>query len=219
MNTANTNYELHILKTAINNHLDRTLPSDASQALHLIQYQIDDLVWNIATSIYSQSGYKVDFSLVRDLTNTRIESLNLLAARQPEEVRLRAEAEARRKAEEERKEWIQEQRYKAQKELIKTEKTERQNGLNPELFYKIKSIIVDRLEIDSDRVTPEASFANDLGADGLDMLELIMAFEEKFDIKLAHQDFVKRRPLFSSAMEDEYVYSWVKVKHLVRLVE
>jgi len=105
MNAANISYELHILKTVINNHLDRTLPSDANQALHLIQYQIDNLVWSIATSIYRQSGYKVNFSLVRDLADFRIESLKILAIQQ-------AEAEARRKAEEEA-------RRKAQKEKVK----------------------------------------------------------------------------------------------------
>lgn len=99
MNTANTNYELHILKAAINNHLNRTLPLDANQALHLIEYRIDDLVWNIATSIYTQSGHKVDLSLVHDLVNARIDSLKILAAKQAEEARQKALEEEKRKIE------------------------------------------------------------------------------------------------------------------------
>lgn len=102
MNTANTNYELHILKAAINNHLNRTLPSNANQALHLIEYRIDDLVWNIAASIYRQSGYKVDLSLIRDLTNARIESLKLLAAKEAEKAKQKVLEEQKRKLEEAR---------------------------------------------------------------------------------------------------------------------
>ena len=240
MNTANTNYELYILKAAINNHLNRTLPSDANQALHLIQYRIDDLVWNIATIIYSHSGHKVDLSLIRDLANARIDSLKILAAKQAEEARIQAEAEAkrkaeeearkieqvrrekeaeeRRKAEEEKKQWIREQRHQKEKEFAKTGKTYQSNGINQEIFDKIKSITVDQLEVEADRVTPEASFAWDLGADSLDMMELIMAVEEEFDIESLEHDFLNHRPLFSSAME-EALDPGVTVEDLMRLVQ
>ena len=79
MNTSNNVYELRIIRKAIANHLDRILPTDANKALYLIQDQIDDLVWNIATSIYRQSGYKVDFSLIGDLANARISPFKILA--------------------------------------------------------------------------------------------------------------------------------------------
>lgn len=49
---------------------------------------------------------------------------------------------------------------------------------------KVKEIIVEKLSVDEAEVKPEASFANDLGADSLDTVELIMAFEEEFDIKI-----------------------------------
>lgn len=77
MNTVKDNYELHILSKAINNCIDQTLPVEANKALHLILYQNDDLVWEISTSIFRISGHKVDFSLVRDLVNSRIESFEL----------------------------------------------------------------------------------------------------------------------------------------------
>lgn len=47
---------------------------------------------------------------------------------------------------------------------------------------KIKAIIVDKLGVDENEVTPEASFTNDLGADSLDTVELIMEFEKEFNI-------------------------------------
>lgn len=49
---------------------------------------------------------------------------------------------------------------------------------------KVKEIIVDKLGVDESEVTNEASFTNDLGADSLDTVELIMEFEKVFDIKI-----------------------------------
>jgi acyl carrier protein len=49
---------------------------------------------------------------------------------------------------------------------------------------KINGIIVEQLGVDAAEVTPEASFIDDLGADSLDTVELVMAFEEEFDIEI-----------------------------------
>ena len=49
---------------------------------------------------------------------------------------------------------------------------------------KVKQIIVDKLGVDESEVTPEASFTNDLGADSLDTVELIMEFENEFNISI-----------------------------------
>lgn len=55
-------------------------------------------------------------------------------------------------------------------------------------FEKIKSVIVDQLGVDESKVTMEASFADDLGADSLDIVDLIMAFEQEFDIVIPDED-------------------------------
>ena len=49
---------------------------------------------------------------------------------------------------------------------------------------KVKSIIVEQLGVDEEEVTPDASFVDDLGADSLDTVELVMAFEEEFSIEI-----------------------------------
>jgi acyl carrier protein len=49
---------------------------------------------------------------------------------------------------------------------------------------KVKSIIIDKLGVEESEVTPEASFTNDLGADSLDTVELIMEFEKEFNISI-----------------------------------
>ena len=60
-----------------------------------------------------------------------------------------------------------------------------------EIFEKVKEIIVDQLGVDEDKVTMEASFRDDLEADSLDLVELIMAFEEKFGAEISDEDAQK----------------------------
>ncbi len=56
---------------------------------------------------------------------------------------------------------------------------------------KVKQIIVEQLGVDEAEVTPSASFVDDLGADSLDTVELVMAFEEAFDIEIPDEDAEK----------------------------
>ncbi len=56
---------------------------------------------------------------------------------------------------------------------------------------RVHKIIVERLGVDADDVTSEASFVDDLGADSLDTVELVMAFEESFDIQISDEDAEK----------------------------
>ena len=56
---------------------------------------------------------------------------------------------------------------------------------------KVKEIIVDQLGVDESQVKPEASFIDDLGADSLDTVELVMALEEEFDIEIPDEDAEK----------------------------
>ena len=60
-----------------------------------------------------------------------------------------------------------------------------------EIFEKIKNIIVEQLGVTEAQVTMEASFIDDLGADSLDIVELVMAIEEEFDIEIPDSDAEK----------------------------
>ena len=56
---------------------------------------------------------------------------------------------------------------------------------------KIKKIVAEKLSVEPDEVVPEASFVDDLGADSLDLVELIMAMEEAFDIEITDEEAEK----------------------------
>jgi acyl carrier protein len=53
---------------------------------------------------------------------------------------------------------------------------------------KVKKIIAEQLGVDEEDITPDASFTDDLGADSLDLVELVMAFEDGFDIEIPDED-------------------------------
>jgi len=56
---------------------------------------------------------------------------------------------------------------------------------------KIKKIIAEKLSVDLEEIVPEASFVDDLGADSLDLVELIMSMEEEFDVEIPDEDAEK----------------------------
>ena len=60
-----------------------------------------------------------------------------------------------------------------------------------EIENKVKQIIIDELGVDENEVTPNARFIDDLGADSLDIVELVMAMEEEFDIEIPDEDAEK----------------------------
>ena len=60
-------------------------------------------------------------------------------------------------------------------------------------FDKVKDVIMDKLGVEDDKITLEASFIDDLGADSLDTVELVMAFEEEFTIDIPDEDAEQMR--------------------------
>lgn len=58
-------------------------------------------------------------------------------------------------------------------------------------FDRVKKVVVTQLEVSEDEVTPTASFVDDLGADSLDVVELVMGLEEEFDVEIPDEDAEK----------------------------
>lgn len=59
------------------------------------------------------------------------------------------------------------------------------------VFEKVRDIIIEQLNIDADEITPEVSFIDGLGADSLDLVELMLAMEEEFDMSIPEEDIDK----------------------------
>jgi acyl carrier protein len=72
---------------------------------------------------------------------------------------------------------------------------------------KVKHIIVEQLGVDEDEVKPDASFVDDLGADSLDVVELVMALEEEFGLEISDEDAEK---LSTVRQAIEYIQSHAK---------
>ncbi|NLD93890.1 MAG: acyl carrier protein [Fibrobacter sp.] len=75
-----------------------------------------------------------------------------------------------------------------------------------ELETKVKQIIAEKLGVSEDKVTTQASFVDDLGADSLDQVELIMAFEDAFDVEIPDEDAEKLK-----SVKDAFDYLSTKV--------
>ena len=74
---------------------------------------------------------------------------------------------------------------------------------------RVRKIVVEHLGVDAEKVTPEASFIDDLGADSLDTVELVMAFEEEFGIEIPDEDAEKITRVKEAI---EYIESHAKSK-------
>jgi acyl carrier protein len=71
---------------------------------------------------------------------------------------------------------------------------------NPQIVEKVKQIIAEQLGVDENDISPSSSFVDDLGADSLDTVELVMALEENFSIEIPDDDAEKIRTV-NDAME------------------
>jgi acyl carrier protein len=60
--------------------------------------------------------------------------------------------------------------------------------MDEKIYSKVKSLIVEKLGVDADKIAPQASFVDDLGADSLDLVELIMSLEEEFKVKISDEE-------------------------------
>lgn len=70
-----------------------------------------------------------------------------------------------------------------------------------ETLEKVKKVVVNQLSVDESLVTPEASFSGDLGADSLDTVELVMAFEEEFGVEVSYEELEKKVKTVGDAIE------------------
>jgi acyl carrier protein len=79
--------------------------------------------------------------------------------------------------------------------------------MSADIFAKVQEVVADKLDVDASKITPEASFTNDLGADSLDVVELVMALEEEFEVEIPDEEAEKLQTVQSVV---DYIKTKVK---------
>lgn len=225
-------YKLEILEYAINQSIDRLLPKSCEDALNVILYQSNEVVWRVATEIYTKSGHKVYFIFIRDLLNLRIEPLRIKITEgerrkaelevqrqiiKVEEERIRTEKEAEIAEKEKRKRERKEQEQKKIQEFKETHPNIHIDNYEqlfafPEVFERIKNVIVEQLEVEEKEVKLDTLFEHLIPESysdwqnrmkrkniwcssssiyddrDLDRVGLIMAIEDEFDIEILDEE-------------------------------
>ena len=204
-------YKLEVLEYAINQCIDRLLPSRSEDALSIILYQSNELVWRVVTEIYTKSGHQIDFVFVRDILNLKIKPLRQKIAEEAEleayvneQARIRIEQEAeeariiKRREEEKQQEF---QKFKEEHPNIEIN-TYQEFDAFIEIFRIISFIVIDQLEVDERLITLEyipvrrnlnwnyfSSSSNDSNEDNdRDFFEFVMAIQEEFDIEITDEE-------------------------------
>lgn len=175
MSVESQDYKLEVLEYAVNQCIDRLLPSSSEDALSVILYQCNEVVWRVATEIYTKSGHQIDFVFVRDILNLRIEPLQRKIAEE-ERIRREREAEEARSSVEEEK--IRKEKEAEQERLRKQRETEKQKKLQKfrkahpsinidtydefekltDIVAKTKEIIAEQLEVEEEQIKLDTLF-------------------------------------------------------------
>ena len=95
MSASSNDYELNVLKMMVNKYLEE-ITSVTEESLRELEVNCDQVVWNLATKIYSQSGHKIDLSIVRDVVNSRTQVIKYKLVAEAEQKARKAAEEASR---------------------------------------------------------------------------------------------------------------------------
>ena len=214
MNEDSKNYEMQILAMMINQYLD-AMVSLSEEKLNQLEANRDQIVWDLATRIYKESGHKVEFHIIRNLINSRIEVMryqlffsksSLLESKRIDEEKAMKIAEEKANAIINDKKIDDTEKITILQELAGDER-------KLAIFIKVQEIISYQLEVEKSEIhiddelfylqsssyssysfyTSSSSFdswsdlLSNWGGDELDKIELIMVLEEEFDLELSDE--------------------------------
>ena len=176
---SSNDYELNVLKMMVNKYLEE-VTSVTEESLRELEVNCDQVVWDLATKIYSQSGHKIDLSIVRDVVNSRTKVIKYQLTTEVEQKAQEAAEEARRIA-------VQEAQLRDQIGSVLAELGG--NIAKAQVFIKVRKIISEQLSVDENKVVLSSHLSNDLGAcDSYECIELVMALEEEFEIDISDSE-------------------------------
>jgi acyl carrier protein len=231
MNEDSKNYEMQILAMMINQYLD-DMVSLSEEKLNQLEANCDQIVWDLATRIYKESGHKVEFHIIRNLINSRIEVMryqlffsksSLLESKRIDEEKAMKIAEEKANAIINDKKIDDTEKITILQELAGDER-------KLAIFIKVQEIISYQLEVEKSEIhiddelfylqsssyssysfyTSSSSFdswsdlLSNWGGDELDTIDLIMALEEEFELELEEkcQEFTTVKKLVDYLAEN-----------------
>lgn len=174
MSEVDKNYKLEIFKMMVNKYLDEST-SCTERSLDELEINRDQITWDLASKIYKQSGHNVEFSLVRDIVDSRIRSIKYQLAEEARHI-------AEQKAEEARR--IAKQKAEETRRIADVLGKFGGDECKAKVFVRIRAVISKQLSVEESEVTLDSHLSNHLNADELDLVELVMALEEEFGIEI-----------------------------------
>lgn len=215
VNESDKSYELKVLKMVINKHLDEIV-LDTQADLRVYELDRDQLVYKLATAIYGQSGHKVELNIVRDIVDSRLNSMKAQAVTEPKAQLIAKNSCLVTKADP--------QFFSKVTDAVSQFRCDERTAI---FFIQLQGIISEQLSVDASEVSLGRYSCTSKEAN-LDSIELCMAVEEEFDIEIIDEVWVEfsgvnyfvERPWFDSSVTSRYDAGelWIKVKELVEFI-
>lgn len=170
-------YELKVLEIAASKLINEIVIYNQID-LNNIEISREEIVYNIAQKIYSQSGKTFSFSRIRDLFDCRMK----LAKEELEARQKSIESTFHRKT-------LEDDQHKELEKLEISQNSGRFGGDKEitKVFLRVRKIISEQLGVDEQEVNLDCHLSNHLGADDLELIELVMAIEEEFGIEISDE--------------------------------
>lgn len=192
----NDNYEMKIIGMVIYQHLEKKLPIVTMEELKKLESQLDNIVWEVATMIYRQSGHKFEFITIKEIIELWLQLKNeqlIKASTTNPDIKKSAHKSSTATATRSNtspSSSTNKQKVKNEWQ-IKFQKISQELGSESAKEEVIKTVCKaasEHFKIDSNEVNLQSNLVSDLGADDLDLFEFVLLLEEVFDIEINDAD-------------------------------
>jgi acyl carrier protein len=193
-----SDYEVQVLKKVICQHISEKL-SLGQVTLEQLEHEPDDVVWEVATKIYTQSGRKIELAKIRDTITvwtkqTKQTVLEQQARYVEEQNKLKAIVYNSTKSNLSKEDLAE--TAISEKEIVSVVGKFGGDKEKAKVFLKVRKIISESLAVEEDEINLDCHLGNHLGADELDLAELVMALEEEFEIEISDEACMDRLDFF-----------------------
>lgn len=191
-----SDYEFQVLKKVICQHISEKL-SLSQVTLEQLENEPDDVVWEVTTKIYTQSGRKIELTKIRDTITawakqTKQNLLEQQAQYIEEQNRLKALAHSSIASDPSKDQDTTLETAISEEEIVSVVGKFGGNKDKAKVFLKVRKVMSESLAVEVDEINLDCHLGNHLGADELDLPGLVMALEEEFEIEISDETCMNR---------------------------